>query len=236
MAHRVLHKYPRRPPSLPKEIKQHFNYLLVLDFEATCKEYELIKPQEIIEFPCAAVSTKSWQIESVFHEYVKPKVHPNLTSYCIKLTGIIQDMVENQPHFPDVFDKFQGWLEENNFFKDDNKCAFVTCGNWDLNVMLPAQCKLEKITIPPHFTKWINLKQSFFDATDDYPKSMTYMLSHLKLPLEGRLHSGIDDVKNMVTIIQTLHEQYNLLFKINSAPNILLKHLRSGLALSQKEK
>merc|ERR1711944_85536 len=38
---------------------QNYDYLLVLDFEATCgdKGYEP-KPQEIIEFPCAMLSTE----------------------------------------------------------------------------------------------------------------------------------------------------------------------------------
>ncbi|XP_076647681.1 ERI1 exoribonuclease 3 [Halictus rubicundus] len=235
MAHRVIKKYPRSPPGLLKEVKQHFNYLLVLDFEATCKQYEILKPQEIIEFPCAAVSTTSWQIENVFHEYVKPRVHPNLTSFCTTLTGIIQEMVDSQPHFPEVFDKFQNWLEENKFFKNDNKSAFVTNGHWDLRVMLPSQCRLENITLPPHFTKWIDLKESFFDATNHYPRSMPNMLTHLKLPLEGRLHSGIDDVKNMVTIIQTLQKNHNVLFKVNCAPDVLLKHLRNNYILPQRK-
>ncbi|XP_026670414.1 26S proteasome non-ATPase regulatory subunit 6 [Ceratina calcarata] len=227
MAHRLLTRYPRSVSSGTKELKQYFNYLLVLDFESTCKRYEQIEPQEIIEFPCAAVSTSSWQIENLFHQYVKPRAHPVLTSFCTELTGIIQGMVEDQPHFPEVFEKFQDWLDENNYFKDGNDCAFLTCGDWDLKMMLPKQCELVDIPVPHRFKRWINLKGAFCDSADYYPRNLVDMLSHLKLPLEGRLHSGIDDVKNMVRIIQTLHSRYNTQFKINSAHKDVIQQYKT---------
>ncbi|KOC62217.1 ERI1 exoribonuclease 3 [Habropoda laboriosa] len=217
MAQRILTKYPRSIYKGTKEIKQHFNYLLVMDFECTCKKFEKIEPQEIIEFPCAAVSTTSWQIENVFHEYIKPRFHPQLTTFCTELTGIIQSMVDNQLHFPEVFKKFCKWLEENNYFKDGNDSAFVTCGDWDLKHMLPYQCKLDKVSLPAQFSKWVNLKGSFCDATEFYPRSLIDMLSHFDLPVHGRIHSGISDVENMVKIIQNLNSKYNFEFKINSA-------------------
>ncbi|XP_076635253.1 26S proteasome non-ATPase regulatory subunit 6 [Colletes latitarsis] len=226
MAHRILRKYPRSIYKGSKEVKRNFDYLLVLDFEATCKQFEKLIPQEIIEFPCAAVSTRSWQIENMFHEYIKPKVHPVLTPFCTELTGIIQDMVDEQPYFPEVFDKFCNWLEENNFFKD-NESAFVICGDWDLRVMLPQQCKLSNVTLPAYFKKWINLKDSFCDATQYYPRSMTDMLTHLKLRHEGKLHSGLDDIKNMVRIIQVLSKDHDAQFKINSAPEVLKQYLNN---------
>ncbi|XP_029048905.1 ERI1 exoribonuclease 3 [Osmia bicornis bicornis] len=225
MAYRLIKKYPRSIYKGNKEVKQHFNYLLVIDFESTCKKYEKMEPQEIIEFPCAAVSTKTWNTENVFHEYIKPKVHPVLTSFCTDLTGIIQDMVENQPHFPEVFDKFCKWLEEHNYFKEGNDCAFVTCGDWDLKSMLPAQCELDNIPLPEHFQKWINIKDTFCEATQYYPRSLKDMLTFLKIPLHGRLHCGINDVENIVKIIQTLQSQHNTEFKINTAPNLLKKKI-----------
>lgn len=225
MANQIFKKYPRTLFKQSKKIKQNFDYLLVMDFEATCKEFEKLQPQEIIEFPCVAVSTKNWKVENSFHEYIKPRVHPELTTFCTQLTGIIQEMVDNQPHFPEVFDKFCNWLEEHNYFKNDNECAFVTCGDWDLKSLLPHQCKLENITLPSHFQKWINLKLTFCDATQCYPKTLMYMLNYLELPVEGRLHSGIDDTMNMIRILQTLQTKYNVDLKINSTPNIL-KYLK----------
>lgn len=223
MAKRLLAKYPRSIYKGSKEVKQPFNYLLVLDFECTCKKYEKIDPQEIIELPCAAVSTTSWEVENVFHEYIKPKHHPQLNPFCTELTGIVQDMVENRPHFPEVFQKFCDWLEEHKYFKDGNDSTFITCGNWDLKHMLPKQCELENVPLPKQFMKWINLKDVVCDATDYFPRSLSDMLSHLNLPIIGTLHSGINDVENMVQIIQALQSRYNVEFKINTVHYNILK-------------
>lgn len=46
--------------------------------------------EEIIEFPCLAINSSNLQIEGKFHRFVKPKIHPQITSYCTQLTGITQ--------------------------------------------------------------------------------------------------------------------------------------------------
>ena len=43
--------------------RQVFDYILVLDFEATCDDKKKIIPQEIIEFPILMVDTKSFDIQ-----------------------------------------------------------------------------------------------------------------------------------------------------------------------------
>ena len=79
---------PKKGQSQP----QKFDYLLVLDFEATCGNKGYVpKPQEIIEFPCALLNArKGFQIEAIFHEYVRPIQNPKLTTFCTELTGITQ--------------------------------------------------------------------------------------------------------------------------------------------------
>ena len=83
--------------------RQNFEYLLALDFEATCLKDETIIPQEIIEFPCLKINTKTFQIESEFHRYIRPIHNPHLSDFCIELTGINQGMVDNEPDFNEVF-------------------------------------------------------------------------------------------------------------------------------------
>jgi len=53
------------------------DYFLVLDFEATCDKPQ-IHPQEIIEFPILKLNGRTMEIESTFHMYVQPVVHPQL--------------------------------------------------------------------------------------------------------------------------------------------------------------
>lgn len=217
MAHRVLQRYPRTMINRSHEMAQKFEYLLVMDFEATCERYEVLMPQEIIELPCAVLSTHDWKLKDMFHSYVKPRVHPTLTPFCTELTGIMQETVDNQPYFVDVFPIFCEWLNKRGYFDKPEKSSFVTCGNWDLKTMLPSQCDLDGITLPEQFKQWIDLKHTFCESTGYYPKSLKDMLMRLKLPLKGRLHSGINDVKNMTSIILALKEKYNAQLKITSS-------------------
>lgn len=235
MAFRILQQLPR---ALPKGVrhKQHFDYLLVLDFEATCIKDSLLEPQEIIEFPCIAVSTKDWEIKNVFHQYVRPKIHPQLSNFCIDLTGILQEMVDDEPEFPEVFSRFLKWTEEAGYFENNVKSAFVTCGDWDLQILLPKQCEIDNLPVPDFFRQWINLKNTYSQATFYYPRTMVDMLMRLELPMIGRLHSGIQDVKNMVRIIQALQERHNFIFKINSQYKRRHDATRDNLSLSGTSK
>ncbi|XP_053395272.1 ERI1 exoribonuclease 3-like isoform X2 [Mercenaria mercenaria] len=139
--------------------EQYFDYFLVLDFEATCKENEQIHPQEIIEFPVLKINSKTLETETTFHQYVQPRVHKELTPFCTKLTGIIQDMVDGQPHIEDVLKSFDKWMADNKLLDENVKSVFVTCGDWDLNKMLPKQAEHFKLEIPGYFDQWLNIKK-----------------------------------------------------------------------------
>ena len=43
-----------------------FDYFIILDFEAQCEEFKTIEPQEIIEFPCVLLNTKTLEIDGEF--------------------------------------------------------------------------------------------------------------------------------------------------------------------------
>lgn len=55
------------------------------------------------------------------------------------------------------------------------------------------------------YSRSINIKESFRKHYRlRYEQGMSQMLQALKLPLEGRQHSGIDDCKNILTIIRRM--------------------------------
>ncbi|MCL4152105.1 UNVERIFIED_CONTAM: hypothetical protein GTU68_038341, partial [Idotea baltica] len=142
-------------------VEQKFDYFLVLDFEATCLEKQVIRPQEIIEFPVIAINSKTLQAETEFRRFVKPFFHPQLSKFCTSLTGITQDQVENAKPFKYVLNEFDSWLGQNGFLNGEKTFTFVTCGNWDLQFMLPHQCRLLKIPVQQYFKDWIDLKTAF---------------------------------------------------------------------------
>jgi len=99
---------------------------------------------------------------------------------------------------------FHDWMKEEKLFDKDVKSVFVTCGDWDLNIMLPNQCEYFKFLRPDYMKTWINIKKTFCTATNIWPKGMRTMLEYFLLPHQGRLHSGIDDCKNIAVILKAL--------------------------------
>ena len=191
-----LHKASMAKPS------QKFSNLFVLDFEATCDQNKKFQPNEIIEFPCVQVETSGFKAVSQFHEYVKPKVNPELTYFCTDLTGITQEMVEDVDEFPAVFERFKAWMESRT--SDGRPFAMVCCGDWDFKTMLPQQCRLSGLEVPDYCQSWINVKKSYCSHYGQFPRGLKVMLGNLNMAFEGRHHSGIDDVKNIVKIVQHL--------------------------------
>lgn len=109
---------------------QRYHYFLVLDFEATCDKPQ-IHPQEIIEFPILKLNGRTMEIESTFHTYVQPVVHPQLTPFCTELTGIIQEMLPGQCEYLglQVADYFKQWINLK-------KAYSFAIGTWPKNGLL----------------------------------------------------------------------------------------------------
>ncbi|KAG8986394.1 ERI1 exoribonuclease 3 [Tulasnella sp. JGI-2019a] len=193
--------------------QQTLKYLLVLDFEATCGEKGFpVHEQEIIEFPTLLYNIEERKIQATFAEYVRPVRQPTLTEFCTGLTGITQETVDKADVFPQVWKRFNEFLTKHKAFEEPESFAFVTCGAWDLTTMLPKQLKYEasvapatspiSITLPSPFDRVINIKKPFtalYKTSSD--RGMAGMLSLVKLKLEGRHHSGIDDCRNISRIV-----------------------------------
>lgn len=69
-------------------------------------------------------------------------------------------MVENEETFDKILPSFLKWLQntENDFGRNMTK-TFIICGDWDLQIMLPDQCRMSNMSIPPVMTQWLNLKK-----------------------------------------------------------------------------
>ncbi|XP_050527993.1 ERI1 exoribonuclease 3-like isoform X2 [Daktulosphaira vitifoliae] len=181
------------PKDSSKIKSQQYTKYFILDFEATCDNGpHLLRPQEIIEFPCIAVNFSNGYFERVscFHSYVKPVINPNLTEFCTQLTGISQNEINESPNFDKVFQEFCKWYERQSSIVQD-KCIIVTCGNWDLGRILIEQCKLSNISIPNFMHKWINIKKLYAYTLGNYPYGIKNMMISLNLKHTGSFHSGI---------------------------------------------
>ncbi|XP_024103363.1 ERI1 exoribonuclease 3 isoform X7 [Pongo abelii] len=174
--------------------------------------------KEIIEFPILKLNGRTMEIESTFHMYVQPVVHPQLTPFCTELTGIIQAMVDGQPSLQQVLERVDEWMAKEGLLDPNVKSIFVTCGDWDLKVMLPGQCQYLGLPVADYFKQWINLKKAYSFAMGCWPKNgLLDMNKGLSLQHIGRPHSGIDDCKNIANIMKTLAYR-GFIFKQTSKP------------------
>jgi len=235
-----------KPKCIDADVRQKFSHFLVIDLEATCdhKSNPPLSIAEIIEFPVFKVNSSNYEIESVFHTFVRPTVNPLLKPFCTQLTGIVQDDLIDAPTFPEALRLFELWMRNENLplssrpgpllFKgsrvktsgddrDDRRLndaqgdfAFVCYGDSDLGKMLPDQCAHLGIPTPNYFHSWINVKISFSESHGKWARSLKFVLDELNLPMQGRAHSGIDDCANLVNVLKAIAERKQFVYSITS--------------------
>jgi len=171
------------------------DFYIVLDFEATCEKDIRIRAPEIIEFPLVVIDAREKRIIDEIQIYVKPLIRPILTPFCVELTGISQETVDGATDFPRAMKQIMSFLDKYSNF------AFVTCGNWDLETMLPIQAAHSRIKIHDCFSRWINVKAEYQRCYNERARGMLFMLNRLGITLIGRHHSGIDDCRNIAKIV-----------------------------------
>ncbi|CAF1431959.1 unnamed protein product, partial [Adineta steineri] len=71
-------------------IEQQFEYIAVVDFEATCEDQQDNYQNEIIEFPIVLINVQQQTIVDKFQSYCRPIINPILSKFCTDLTGIEQ--------------------------------------------------------------------------------------------------------------------------------------------------
>lgn len=180
----------------------YYDFICVVDFEATCEEDNPSDfLHEIIEFPMVLISTHTLEIVDSFQEYVRPEVNPQLSDFCVKLTGITQKMVDEADPFPEVLQRVVAWLQEREL-GTKYKYAILTDGAWDMSKFLNIQCRVSRIRYPQFAKKWINIRKSYgnFYKVPRTQTKLSTMLEKLGLKYEGRPHSGLDDSRNIARI------------------------------------
>ncbi|UJR21459.1 hypothetical protein I4U23_024544 [Adineta vaga] len=180
-------------------IEQPFEYIAVVDFEATCDENQKNYLHEIIEFPIVLIDVKQQAVIDQFQSYCRPVRNPILTKFCTDLTGIQQRQVDAAPIFVEVLHNVESWLNERNLLSSSNKSrlAFATDGPWDFAKFLRLQCRLSSILYPEWANKWVNIRKRFAQF---YSIRIVRMLEYLNLSFDGHRHSGLDDSINIARI------------------------------------
>jgi inhibitor of KinA sporulation pathway (predicted exonuclease) len=180
------------------------NLVNVIDLEATCWEPRDSKPEsevsEIIEIGISVVNFKDLYIEKSDSILVKPQ-KSKISKFCTELTTLTQSKVDTGVKFPAAVS-----LLKENFSSD--KRTFVSWGDYDRN-MFRDNCKLYNV-VYPFGPRHLNLKNLFailYGLNSEI--ELKGALEFLDIPLEGTLHRGGDDAKNIAKILIHCLKKFN---------------------------
>ena len=228
------HRAKSRGDTLRELPPPPFPYLCVCDVEATCEEFSGFKnyEHEIIEFPVVVIDLRGeGAVLGEFHSYVRPTVNTTLSEFCTRLTGISQELVDAAPTLPEVLEQFDEWriAQGLNYTEEQRDFAFAADGPWDLRFFLHGECSRKGIAKPAYFDKWCNIKELFADHYHVKSCKIHKMLQLQGMKFEGRLHSGIDDTRNIARIAAKM--------RLDGAPiycnEALPKHMRAAALAEQ---
>jgi len=165
------------------------NYI-ILDLEATCWENNRSLQNEIIEIGAVKVNANG-EVISEFCEFIKPKLNPELSDFCKKLTTIKQEQVDNADEFPEVIKRFQEWIGGDYYL-----CSW---GFYDKK-QFKQDCQFHSLDIS-WLRKHISVKHQHGKFNSEgKPLGIGQALKLEGLELDGTHHRGIDDAKNIAKI------------------------------------
>lgn len=169
---------------------------LVIDFEATCCDKGTVPREhmEIIEIGAVMVEAANFQVVGEFQSFVRPVRHPKLTAFCMDLTSINQQDVDDAPVFTDAIASFKTWLYRYSNF------VFCSWGDYDLK-QLRQDCDFHKVPYPisaPH----LNVKRLMTERQLLAKKlGLGEAVRLAGLEFSGTHHRGIDDARNIARLL-----------------------------------
>ncbi len=181
-----------------KDKKRNF-YFLVIDLEATCSDDSSIAryEMEIIEIGAVMLNRATWEIDAEYQQFIKPVRHPLLTEFCTELTTIRQQDVEDALTFPEAITQFKQWMLEFPSY------IFCSWGDYDKRQFIQ-DCKYHNVRYP-FASEHINIKKQFSEYLSvSKTFGMADALQKLGIELKGTHHRGIDDARNIATILQCM--------------------------------
>jgi len=178
------------------------NYIIV-DLEATCWSPENVQhPQEIIEIGACFVNPYM-ELEKSFSKIVRPVLHPTLSMYCKKLTGLTQADIDKAKTFNIVMEQFLDWCD----FEQD-PVSIYTWGAKDHQLFLK-DCTIHKIGMD-----WLHIHYDLkakFARMKGLPKaiSLDKALRSESIEFEGGRHRALPDALNLSRLFVKYFEDWH---------------------------
>lgn len=128
----------------------------------------------LTEFPAVLLNLSTDQIESEFRQFVCPTNHPKLSPFCLQLTGITQQQVDQAQQFPEVFRAFKQWLDDITarkqlvFYTKENlgrsigqNATFCTWASFDLRHYFQLEMNNHRLIRPNSMAVWVDFEVEY---------------------------------------------------------------------------
>lgn len=162
--------------------------LIVFDIEATCDANMARKKREIIEI--GAIKIVNGVVVDSFSSLVKPKQHPQLTSYCKNLTHIKQSDIDSAQDPHTVLLAFAEWSKN---------CVLAAWGEFDSEII---QKEMHKNKIENELV-FINFKKVYLSIRKlPFTYSLQDALKSERIHFQGAMHRAYDDAYNTYLIYE----------------------------------
>ena len=178
-------------------------HFIVYDLEATCWQNRPPSiPQETIEFGAFKLTEDGEAVRS-FQAFVRPILHPRLSSFCTELTGIEQADVDRADRFDVVCDDFIEFCG----YDDGEDYLLCSWGDFDAK-QLRRDCRLHRMGeawIDPH----VNLKRQYKEIKRlSKPRGLARAVAATGQAWEGPQHRAIDDARNLVKVFRAYIDEW----------------------------
>lgn len=184
--------------------------LLIVDLESTCWDpadrKQTLELMEVIEFGCV-VCTSEGEIVASFSQLVRPLENPLLTDFCIKLTGISQEMVDSAPRYEEAVNLVSARLKSYEI-----EC-WLSWGEYDRNHLISHQARSG---VSPSFlvSTYINLKDVYRRFKGSRRKADAHRaLAKCGMVWEGSQHRAESDALNYARLVGPMSEIVKDIYK-----------------------
>ncbi|MDD0998001.1 exonuclease domain-containing protein [Pseudomonas sp. TNT2022 ID1044] len=184
-----------------------YRYLYCVDLEATCDEVgesESPRPlavvpeqMETIEIGLVVIDLETLEVVDDFQRFVRPLINPVLTDFCKQLTSIQQADVDSAHTYAEVGQEFGAFIAR---YPD---AAWASWGDYDARQV---ERDAGLATCPSLLAglQHFNVRKWHKGLYDDQPKNLKQTVESLGLVWHGTYHRGIDDARNVASIIKEI--------------------------------
>lgn len=169
------------------------NYI-IYDLECTCWENKSdTQTMETIEIGAVKLNEYG-EVIGAFNRFIRPKIHPVLSDFCIRLTSISQIDINRADSFARVIDEFMDFIE-----LEDDDYWLCSWGGFDKR-QLEADCRLHDVG-----TAWldfhINIKQDYLNMKGyRRPIGLKKAVTNEGFDFTGVHHRALADAENLAKI------------------------------------